>query len=132
MQSSNSLQQQPQAFDGEVAVLAQNVHVHAHCLRCDVCGVRLPLMGFLWVGTTLYCPEHYAQTYGRWCVVCHQPTMDILLSYGGRLYHPNCAKCTRCNRVVAIGQRLQRHATYVNTHTANRQLTLPLPLLSAS
>ncbi|KAG5851308.1 hypothetical protein ANANG_G00091750 [Anguilla anguilla] len=81
---------------------------HAGCLRCAEC--HCPLEGsvscFLREGRTL-CRGDYTRMFAVKCEGCREALLpsDLVLKAGGHVYHPNCLRCSLCNRLLVPGDR---------------------------
>ncbi|XP_051925478.1 actin-binding LIM protein 1-like [Hippocampus zosterae] len=85
------------------ALLALGGRWHLGCFKCVVC--RKTLSGeYISKDGAPYCERDYQLRFGVRCDTCRTFIAGKVLEAGERRYHPECARCGRCERTFAEGQ----------------------------
>ncbi|XP_027202989.2 uncharacterized protein LOC113796898 isoform X2 [Dermatophagoides pteronyssinus] len=69
---------------------------HPECFCCVECGKRLTPDNFVERLGSPYCMEDYHRLFSPKCCVCHLPIKDKAINALGKMWHPQCFKCTHC------------------------------------
>lgn len=82
----------------DAACSAMGKYFHITCLTCLKCNKALHGTEFIVMGNDdPYCQECYEETL-EVCCVCCKPIRQRILRAAGQIYHPECFKCSNCNK----------------------------------
>uniref|UniRef100_A0A3Q3D493 LIM zinc-binding domain-containing protein n=1 Tax=Hippocampus comes TaxID=109280 RepID=A0A3Q3D493_HIPCM len=85
------------------ALLALGGQWHLGCFKCAVCGQTLR-GEYISKDGVPYCERDYQLRFGVQCDTCQKFITGKVLEAGDRRYHPECARCSRCDETFAEGQ----------------------------
>ena len=75
---------------------------HPECFKCVICHVWLANGKFHTnANSNLVCAECFATKVSKKCAQCQKAIVTKGIQYGLMVYHPECFKCTTCNKNVA-------------------------------
>ena len=83
---------------------------HGHCFRCEKCNLSLRFTTPIAVGNTLLC-ERCVHMISTHCSECGKKVFKDGIKWEGRIFHPNCMKCSKCQANLISSNR-----TVVNGH----------------
>ncbi|XP_028821745.1 actin-binding LIM protein 1-like isoform X4 [Denticeps clupeoides] len=117
------------------ALLALDSQWHLGCFKCKACG-KVLTGEYISKDGAPYCEKDYQIHFGVQCEVCQQFITGKVLEAGDKHYHPNCARCSRCNQMFTEGEEMYLQGSTVwhpgcknTTRTEDRQRLL-LPSLT--
>ncbi|XP_060688656.1 actin-binding LIM protein 2 [Hemiscyllium ocellatum] len=119
---------------------------HLGCFKCHTCGKALSAEYICKDGAP-YCEADYHSQFGIKCERCTKFITGRVLEAGEKHYHPDCARCARCEEMFAEGEEMYLQGTLIwhpvckqaaraeekqkITHTSSESITSP-PASSAS
>uniref|UniRef100_A0AAY4C5C8 Uncharacterized protein n=1 Tax=Denticeps clupeoides TaxID=299321 RepID=A0AAY4C5C8_9TELE len=109
------------------ALLALDSQWHLGCFKCKACG-KVLTGEYISKDGAPYCEKDYQIHFGVQCEVCQQFITGKVLEAGDKHYHPNCARCSRCNQMFTEGEEMYLQGSTVwhpgcknTTRTEDRQ-----------
>jgi len=82
----------------DAACSAMGKYFHITCLTCLKCNKALHGTEFIVMGDdNPYCQDCYEETL-EVCCECNQPIRQRILRAAGKIYHPECFKCSNCKK----------------------------------
>jgi hypothetical protein len=74
---------------------------HPECFCCCVCEKEFTVGDYYENEGKAYCKEHYFAQFGELCKGCNKPIMVKALKAIGAQWHPECFKCSGCDKPLA-------------------------------
>ncbi|KAK7919722.1 hypothetical protein WMY93_011006 [Mugilogobius chulae] len=87
------------------ALVALGKHWHLGCFKCKACS-RVLSGEYISKDGVPYCEKDYQLQYGVQCEACQKFITGKVLEAGDKHYHPNCARCCRCNKIFTEGDEM--------------------------
>ncbi|XP_054624049.1 actin-binding LIM protein 1-like isoform X8 [Dunckerocampus dactyliophorus] len=87
------------------ALLALGSQWHLGCFKCNIC--RRMLNGeYISKDGVPYCERDYQLQFGVQCDACQKFILGKVLEAGDKRYHPECARCSRCDKTFTEGEEM--------------------------
>nr|XP_057917154.1 actin-binding LIM protein 1-like isoform X5 [Doryrhamphus excisus] len=87
------------------ALLALGSQWHLGCFKCNIC--RRMLSGeYISKDGVPYCERDYQLQFGVQCDACQKFILGKVLEAGDKRYHPECARCSRCDKTFTEGEEM--------------------------
>ncbi|XP_061665341.1 actin-binding LIM protein 1-like isoform X2 [Syngnathoides biaculeatus] len=87
------------------ALLALGSQWHLGCFKCNIC--RKLLSGeYISKDGIPYCERDYQLQFGVQCDACQKFITGKVLEAGDKHYHPECARCSRCDKTFTEGEEM--------------------------
>ncbi|XP_077358621.1 actin-binding LIM protein 1-like isoform X3 [Festucalex cinctus] len=87
------------------ALLALGSQWHLGCFKCNVC--KKMLSGeYISKDGVPYCERDYQLQFGVQCDACQKFITGKVLEAGDKHYHPECARCSRCDKMFTEGEEM--------------------------
>ncbi|XP_072113087.1 actin-binding LIM protein 2 [Mobula birostris] len=87
------------------SLVALDKQWHLGCFRCHTCGKALSAEYICKDGNP-YCEADYHSQFGIKCERCTKFITGSVLEAGDKHYHPDCARCARCEKMFAEGEEM--------------------------
>uniref|UniRef100_A0A1A8IMS6 Actin binding LIM protein family, member 3 n=1 Tax=Nothobranchius kuhntae TaxID=321403 RepID=A0A1A8IMS6_NOTKU len=87
------------------SLLALERQWHVSCFRCQTCSMVLT-GEYISKDGVPYCEADYHAQFGVKCETCSRYISGQVLEAGGKLYHPSCARCSRCDTTFKEGEEM--------------------------
>jgi len=82
---------------------------HSKCFVCSLCGEKLAGKPFFTEKEKRICKDCYASKVAPKCAQCGEAvTGEQVKTSDGKIYHPQCFRCFRCNKVIPGSYRTDR------------------------
>ncbi|XP_043554292.1 actin-binding LIM protein 2 isoform X5 [Chiloscyllium plagiosum] len=85
---------------------------HLGCFKCHTCGKALSAEYICKDGAP-YCEADYHSQFGIKCERCTKFITGRVLEAGEKHYHPDCARCARCEEMFAEGEEMYLQGTLI-------------------
>ncbi|XP_038648015.1 actin-binding LIM protein 2 isoform X4 [Scyliorhinus canicula] len=89
----------------EQSLVALDKQWHLGCFKCHTCGKALSAEYICKDGAP-YCEADYHSQFGIKCERCTKFITGRVLEAGEKHYHPDCARCVRCEEMFAEGEEM--------------------------
>ncbi|XP_057682409.1 actin-binding LIM protein 1-like isoform X7 [Corythoichthys intestinalis] len=87
------------------ALLALGSQWHLGCFKCNIC--KKMLSGeYISKDGVPYCEKDYQLQFGVQCDSCQKFITGKVLEAGDKHYHPECARCSRCDKMFSEGEEM--------------------------
>ncbi|XP_061823641.1 actin-binding LIM protein 1-like isoform X4 [Nerophis lumbriciformis] len=87
------------------ALLALGSQWHLGCFKCNICQ-RMLSGEYISKDGVPYCERDYQLQFGVQCEACQKFITGKVLEAGDKHYHPECARCSRCDKTFTEGEEL--------------------------
>uniref|UniRef100_UPI00398E3704 actin-binding LIM protein 2 isoform X12 n=1 Tax=Pristiophorus japonicus TaxID=55135 RepID=UPI00398E3704 len=87
------------------SLVALDKQWHLGCFKCHTCGKALSAEYICKDGAP-YCEADYHSQFGIKCERCTKFITGRVLEAGEKHYHPDCARCVRCEEMFAEGEEM--------------------------
>ncbi|XP_061911870.1 actin-binding LIM protein 1-like isoform X4 [Entelurus aequoreus] len=87
------------------ALLALGSQWHLGCFKCNICQ-RMLSGEYISKDGVPYCERDYQIQFGVQCEACQKFITGKVLEAGDKHYHPECARCSRCDITFTEGEEL--------------------------
>ncbi|XP_007904745.1 actin-binding LIM protein 2-like isoform X3 [Callorhinchus milii] len=94
------------------SLVALDKHWHLGCFKCHTCGKALSAEYICKAGAP-YCEADYHSQFGIKCERCEKFITGRVLEAGEKHYHPDCARCARCEEMFAEGEEMYLQGTSI-------------------
>ncbi|XP_037134401.1 actin-binding LIM protein 1-like isoform X3 [Syngnathus acus] len=87
------------------ALLALGSQWHLGCFKCNIC-TKLLSGEYISKDGVPYCERDYQLQFGVQCDACQKFITGKVLEAGDKHYHPECARCSRCDKMFTEGEEM--------------------------
>ncbi|XP_067875933.1 actin-binding LIM protein 2 [Heterodontus francisci] len=94
------------------SLVALDQQWHLGCFKCHTCGKALSAEYICKDGAP-YCEADYHSQFGIKCERCTKFITGRVLEAGEKHYHPDCARCARCEEMFAEGEEMYLQGTLI-------------------
>ncbi|XP_055500762.1 actin-binding LIM protein 2-like isoform X2 [Leucoraja erinacea] len=94
------------------SLVALDKQWHLGCFKCLTCGKALSAEYICKDGNP-YCEADYHSQFGIKCERCTKFITGRVLEAGEKHYHPDCARCVRCEEMFAEGEEMYLQGTLI-------------------